>query len=581
MKSKKLLRIGLVTISFLLILVPRVTDLGTVATTDEPAWIYRNNLFLEYVSTGEFAKTFVTPHPGVTLMWIGSGSQLLDDAVRKMGLAGKAETETLREPHSRKKHQLKVVQRGVAIVVSVFLFLACLWLARAMQSDTVLILAALLVGLDPFAVGLSRIFHLDALLAAFVLGSCIAMVRFLVPGGLSSAQEMPRRLSWLVASGLLTGLGFLTKTTGAILLPWVLAFLLASGWVLSSGRHERGWPRLFWVISWGAKRWFVWCMVIAATVVALWPAMWMDPIGVLVSLTKGVLWAYETPHFAATDSAPVLDLLKNYFLRYPIFIAFWIPWMLVLCALSGLVLFIQRRSRHTVVFSEVANPISTTHFGQREWLLIFVALISLTLLFPLGLGYFQKQAARYLLTSFIAIDLIVAILCWRITVEFKYTWPDLRGAISSLSGALVLFLGIFCWTTVYQWLPYATTYRNPWWSELPINGKPLLRGWSEGLELVADRLHQLENSKHLTVAVQNMGVLRIFFRGTSVGYTSVLEGTADLIVLHRTFVEQYTRHPFIENIRDQNQLLDTVYLPQDSDNPVAWIYWAKEYPAAE
>ena len=85
----------------------------------------------------------------------------------------------------------------------------------------------------------------------------------------------------------------------------------------------------------------------------------------------------------------------------------------------------------------------------------------------------------------------------------------------------------------------------------------------------------------MTVAVQNMGVLRIFFRGTSVGYTSVLEGTADLIVLHRTFVEQYTRHPFIENIRDQNQLLDTVYLPQDSDNPVAWIYWAKEYPAAE
>ena len=65
MKSKKLLRIGLVTISFLLILVPRVTDLGTVATTDEPVWIYRNNLFLEYVSTGEFAKTFVTPHPGV------------------------------------------------------------------------------------------------------------------------------------------------------------------------------------------------------------------------------------------------------------------------------------------------------------------------------------------------------------------------------------------------------------------------------------------------------------------------------------------------------------------------------------
>ena len=46
-------------------------------------------------------------------------------------------------------------------------------------------------------------------------------------------------------------------------------------------------------------------------------------------------------------------------------------------------------------------------------------------------------------------------------------------------------------------------------------------------------------------------------------------------------MEQYTRHPFIENIRDQNQLLDTVYLPQDSDNPVAWIYWAKEYPAAE
>ena len=465
------------------------------------------------------------------------------------------------------RYRLKVEQTAVAIVTSIFGWLACLWFAHALRSKLVLIISSLLIGSDPFYVGLSRIVHLDGLMATFALAACGALVRFIVCDRSPMHSTVLRNYRWLAISGAMAGLSILSKTTGLILLPWALIVLVASRWIDIASNLSKVWFALLRSIMWGIRIWAIWIAVMAAVVTVIWPALWVEPMKSLSIFRAGTAWAQQRhPRDEAVLSN--LDTISHYFIRIPIFIAPWIPWILAFCVIAFFSVLLMNKKRQP--YDELFGTTTRTP-NNRGWLKVVLCLTVLVIIFPLGLGLFQKQAGRYILTSYIAIDVFAAVVCAWITIRLYAYKPFL------LSSFTVLFLGlsIVCWVTIATWLPYAMAYRHPSWGNLQVNGKPLPRGWGEGLEKVAEKLNKLEDSDKLIVAARHYWILRIFFKGTSKNYQSVLDGTADFAILQRTFVEQYPDSEFIRTFKANHSLFDSIYLPQYGDEPIAWIFDAR------
>ncbi len=122
-----------------MILIPRIILLGNVATVDEPAWMRRSHNYIDAVKNGRFSETFLTPHPGVTLMWVvGTADYLVE-------LTNKSVSFNSSKYQPNMRYRLKVEQTAVAIVTSIFGWLACLWFAHALRSKLVLIISSLLI----------------------------------------------------------------------------------------------------------------------------------------------------------------------------------------------------------------------------------------------------------------------------------------------------------------------------------------------------------------------------------------------------------------------------------------------------
>ncbi|KPV52616.1 hypothetical protein SE17_14395, partial [Kouleothrix aurantiaca] len=76
-------------------LLPRVFTLDRPLTVDEAYfWQNRSAAFLQALTSGNFADTIITGHPGVTTMWLGSLGILLERALQALGVIGPATPPT-------------------------------------------------------------------------------------------------------------------------------------------------------------------------------------------------------------------------------------------------------------------------------------------------------------------------------------------------------------------------------------------------------------------------------------------------------------------------------------------------------
>ena len=137
--------------SYLLIgltaLLPRVLDLGSFLTTDEADhWIQRSEIFLNAIRSGDYAATAISPHPGVTTMWLGSLGIVAHQTLAGWGLATWPDPEMLRV----------MLRLPVAIVTALCVALSYPLLRRLLPTRVAL-LAALLWAADPFLVAHSQL----------------------------------------------------------------------------------------------------------------------------------------------------------------------------------------------------------------------------------------------------------------------------------------------------------------------------------------------------------------------------------------------------------------------------------------
>lgn len=415
---------------FVIALLPRVVGLADFLTTDEVYhWVGRVAHFAAAIERGRWADTWLTGHPGVTQMWLGTLGQWL---------AGVLPAQTAGVP--AELGRLAQLRLPTAAAQALFVP-ACYLLLRRLLAPATAAIAGLLLATSPYLIAHGRLLHLDAPLTAFVTLSLLCLM---------AAEAAERRRAWLLASGVLAGLALLTKGPALLLLPvagGVMALQQPAGSLVKRAT--------------GALRpYLVWLAVALVVVFALWPAMWVAPWHAVQNFFEEILSNGGRPNGdgqfflgrAIADPGPLFYPVADLFRLTPL-------------ALAGL----------------VAAPLAFLRRGsaprERRALLILLGfVIYWTAVMTLG----AKKFDRYVLPSWPALLIVAAAgLSALLRLVAGLVAPRARRAAWAIAGALLLALSM---QPLVAYHPYYLSYYNPLLGGGPAAERALLIGWGEGME---------------------------------------------------------------------------------------------------
>jgi dolichyl-phosphate-mannose-protein mannosyltransferase len=459
-------------------LLPRALDLGVFLTGDEANfWLRRSDIFLGAIRSGNWAATAISTHPGVTTMWLGSAGLLLQDALLGSGIVRDGSFATF----------LALTRLPTALVHSAGIVVGYGLLRKLLRPGPAF-LAALLWAADPFIIGYSRVLHVDGLAGTFATLSLLAACLY---------WHHDPSWRWLILSGVTGGLAILSKSPALALLPIVGLLALAAAWrplttdqrpptntshVTRHASRVTRYASFVALLAWGA--------VVALTIFALWPALWVGPLRAYAQVQLGIEAEGAEPHMLGNffqgraDDAPGP-------LFYPVALALRLtPWALL--GLLALPLALRRAQPST----------------RRD----LAALASFVVFFILALSVFPKKFNRYLIPAFPAVDILAAIglvaliaFCIDQTsrlMGLRIAVPPDDGlatahhrtgrgetakysAFSILHSACFTVVALAAMINAAWYHPYGIVYFNQALGGAAMGTRTFLAGWGEGFEQVA------------------------------------------------------------------------------------------------
>ena len=466
---------------FVAVWMPRVLDLHAFVTPDEPTWLFRSANYYQAISRGDFASTYQREHPGVTVMWAGALAFLQHlPHYAEMGPVHLDEGQLepwLRDHSAVEPLQLLATARWWMVLWIALITTASYFPLRKLFGAQAAALAVLMVAWDPFATALSRLLHLDGLLASLLLLALLAFLAWLHGG---------QQLRYFIVSGIVAGLAFLTKTPAVILIPAAGLLVLVEWFRRVRAGKGKSLSILLAFIAWMA--------LVAVTVAGLWPAMWVDPLNVLASIAAGL-----RVHAEGHDSL-------NFFLGrttedpgplfYPVAYLF--------------------RSTPAALIGLVAAAVLG---WWRQWPLddptrrrSTLGLLVFALLFVVAMTVGAKKFDRYISPVFLTLDIVAALGLMGLA-QAALAWWNQRRSRSAAAGAtptrpipgLVRGLVVLGVTFLLHGLftfahsPYYFTYYNPLAGGSRTAPDVLLVGWGEGLDAAAGWLKQQPDAAHQRV----------------------------------------------------------------------------------
>ncbi len=511
----------------LAIWLPRGLALDRFATADEHAWLARSTNFARALSQREWAATFQREHPGVAVMWAGAlGLAALDpdaarDAPAYFNYVSDGTERYLATRGIAAIDGLAAMRAVVVLFITLALALA-FWFAAQLLGWWPAAVGFLLLALDPFHIGLSRLLHLDGLLSSLML---LALLAFL--HGWDSTRRWPRVGSLLVA-GVAAGLAWLTRSPGLFLGPF-LALMVATSLLRQRWprRHPAAAGRATSVTSWRAGFFALagWTLIGLATFSLLWPTMWVEPIGSVGRV------------LGAASSYAAEGHLKPIFFNGQIFSgdpgALFYPlaylWRTTPATLLGLGL----------AAVAVLHPRSPLDERTRRTAAV-LALFALSFAAFMTLG--AKKFDRYLLPAFPALDLVAGV-GWASVGFWIYDsrFTEDRGVSSHsrksktvsrkwVSRGVIIPIVLQAFLSLPTF-PYYLSYYNPLLGGPAWAAHDLQIGWGEGADQAARWLRDEAGEAGATVAsAYTNGPFDYFFPGQTVGIYQWHE--ADYAVLY-------------------------------------------------
>lgn len=437
MKPRRLSLVVFLAVLFL----PRVLAIDSFTLLDEPRWVVRAGEYLNAFQARQWTALYSPGYPGipnlVTLAPVVSEFRESFDENRDT-----VEGWTLR-------HRQQVLA-GSRVAIGVLTGALGVWLFALLrhtalfQGDDLIPAALTLVILsEPWLLGMSRTVLLDAPLSLFLLVAITAA---------AAARERGSQRA-VIASGAAWGLAFLTKTPALFFVPLILLPLL------QRPLHTVVRPVLHWLLA------------ALATILALWPALWTNPVAQLADL---LFWSQDQvvhyePHYWPGWHPPF------------VFVALSLP------LLVGLGWYLWSRFREL-----------RTGAHQRGIFFADLALLG-GLLFQLLMEAFIADRSRWILPAltFLAVPGMVG--AFRLLTAFR-----LRPRLA----ALVLAAGQAAYTAA--WFPFLTLHLNPLFRTEPATWQ---FGMGEGYREVAHYLDGVPGN--LLVATKAPGSLQSYLADPS------------------------------------------------------------------
>ena len=545
---------------FLLALAVRLPALGQFLTPDEFLWVDRSRNFLAgllntaYVCESPtnhtgleqavgLACTLRTGHPGVTTMWTGGMGIFLHYLA--YGAPGPLFDYVLTIQTNPLDPSLIVPTRLPTVVLTSLWVVAVYWLVWRLFGDRRVALAAGLL-LDPFHAAFSRVIHHDALATTFMTLSLLTALIYW------SRRESRR---WLVASGVLAGLAFLSKSPALFLMPFIALLGL---WFLAN-RRVRGDELTGRHVAITVGDGLLWFGCAAITFVVLWPAMWVIPVDTL-----------RTVLFIGSKYASGGHAKGNFFLgnvsNDPGVLFYPVTWLLrssplvwVGLAVAAIV-FARRR------ICQPPDLQNDKYTSNRFAVSPIGALLLFVVLFVVFMTFGEKKQDRYILPVYPVLGIVAAIGLVQIS-SLKSQISNLR--LAFLVMTILLFQGIL----IIANYPYYLTYYNPLLGGIRGAEQLVTVGWGEGLELAADYLNQKDNAEGLRVSAWYHATFAPYFEGEAISYSQE-KGKAmagDYVVFYINQLQR--RFPDDELFR----YFETRYQPEEVI-PLKGVNYAVIYP---
>ncbi len=478
----------------------RLTALDTFITSDEHDWRSASIEFGRALSAGEWQLTHQTVYPGVVTMYLGATAERLpwlgqpwpwDDTLRPL----------MRNQEPAPGTGVPPLTLGARRLLAVVTWLGALLLyplLRRLFRARVALAATVLVALDPFLLAHSRVHHADALLATFVMLSAASLLVYELRG---------RRTGYLVLSAAMAALAAANKTPGILLAPWAGVVLL--GPALRAPKERR--RQALWQ---GVKALALWGVGAAAAYVAIWPAMWVQPLRTLANVIELAREYARTPHINSNYLLGVINPDPG-LPFYPVTWAFRsspLTWV----GLAGLMLAWRSRQQSRA-------PL--------------VLLLSFVLLFAAAMTVGAKKGDRYLLPDFPLLDVPAAVGCVALGRWLLDRVPATLRAHAP--GVLLAGVAVAQFALVWPTRPYYLSYYNPIVGGSKTAPRALVVGWGEGLDLAAAYLNRKPHAENLVVWCWRQSEFSTFFRGHTMEYTErQCPGQPDYYVLYQNVVQR-------------------------------------------
>lgn len=490
----------------------RVISPVAAITSDEGYWMQRTVRFGAALERGDFPSTYRSGHPGVTVMWVGLLG--IDRADLQRFLPVRFTNHVTLE--SSPGYLDMLAQARFAIAVATGLLATCIvWLSWRLLGAGPGLLGGILMVLDPFALGISRLLHVDALLAPLLIASALSALVFWTRDG---------HPVYLILSAVTGGLAILTKAPAIFLIGYVGLVAL-----VSAARSPNRRALLAFAVGWG--------VLLVAVYVTLWPAMWSEPLQRIGQVIDFTAKQGGSPHNwsnfflgAPTSGDPGP-------LYYPVALLYRLS-PIVLLGVLLLPLALRRRV-----------PARAPVLGLLAFAVLFAGMMTLG----------AKKFDRYLLPTILVLDLLAGVGLWALlrTIRSRHV------ALGALAGLLVVQAAL-----MWKAFPFPEAFYNPLLGGAHGAQQAIMVGWGEGLEQTARYLNAQPNADRLTVSTHYHHVLRPLFRGTTVRIVAPVR--LDYFVVYVNMVQRPNLIP--ATVRQVMETTPPDFTAMVGDVEYAWVY---------
>jgi len=423
----------------------RLNSLGYDHTNnDSVRWFLRSEGFLQAVKDGDFSQTYQKYHPGVTLMIVNS--------VIRQSFYSYQYTFTDYKVDLFAWDIFPLLnlfsKLGMVVVILLTVFLQ-VYLIKSIWSEKSAIFYFLFIAVEPYFIGINRWFHLTSFEVVFGFTSVLLILYWLKYRG----------YRYLFLSSFFLALAVLTKVTSIILGPIIL-FVLIRDYLKSKE----------------IKPFIYYFVIYISSIFMLFPALWVDPIGVSSKILDSI--------FNAVGEDPRVYLLSPFLNKffYLVILPFKLSPITFILFLIAIYKFKKIRTFDSFVL----------------FLVIGIYLISLS--------FSDQKIDRYSLVFFQPIMLIAA-------VYLASTSQKFQNFIISLSLIFILFIS-------FIYTPQYSAYYNPLLggTKLAIENGIYENGGAYFYD-AANLLNQIDPQKRVYVP-NNIEAFSMFYNGKTLRESS-------------------------------------------------------------